>query len=245
MRRLGIKNAASAWAGWSLALAAGASGAASPADPADGWARCQRDTNPERCLATLETEALQAPHARKAPWAIRQGALLRLQAPGASEIRLEDSAQSHYRALGPVGRSGTWLVARLSPADSPALLLVNAASGQSLGLDAPPRPAPDGHLLVAIRPGQPDHDGSTLTLLQRSGNRWSVVFRYEAPAGLHLNFHRWRSDGAAVHLQWQRSATPTCPTGDGSAQLRDGPFGWDFVPEMPPPCQAAEAHSSS
>lgn len=245
MRGQVINNTASAWVGWGLALIAGASGAAPAADPASGWARCQQEAAPERCLAALEAQVLRTPSATKARRAVRQGPQLILQATGGARTILEDSGASQYRALGPVGPSGTWLVAQLQPAHAPALLLLNPASGQRLLLDAPPHPAPDGHLLVAVRPGEDGRDSSTLTLLQRSGTRWSVVFRYEAPEGLHLGFQRWRGDGAAVHLQWQRSVRPACPLGEGSVQLRDGPFGWDFLPEMPPPCQASEAHSSS
>lgn len=245
MRGQVIKNTAGTWVGWGLALIAGASGAAPSVDPAGGWARCQQHAAPERCLAALEAQVLRTPPAPKARRAIRQGTQLRLMAPGGAQVTLEDSTTSQYRALGPVGPSGTWLVAQLQPAQTPALLLLSPASGQRLALDAPPHPAPDGHLLVAVRPGEDGQDNSTLTLLQRSGTRWSVVFRYEAPEGLHLGFQRWRSDGAAVHLQWQRSARPACPLGEGSVQLRDGPFGWDFLPEMPPPCQATNAHSSS
>ena len=247
MRGRGIKNTASAWAGWTLALAAGASGAAPlSGDPAGGWTRCQQNPAPERCLASLEADVLRAARAsKKTSRAIRQGAQLRLQTPGAAPLILEDSAESRYRALGPVGHADTWLVARLPASQRAPLLLVSPASSQQLGLEAAPRPAPDGHLLIAVRPGEDGRDSATLTLLQRAGQRWSVVFRYEAPAGLHLSFQRWRSDGAAVHLLWQRTPTPACPLAEGSAQLRDGPFGWDFVPEMPPPCQAAPAHSSS
>lgn len=259
MRSLGIKRTASrgasSWAnwaargfGWSLALVASAGEAAPPtADPGSGWAQCQQDASPARCLAALEAEALRVARAsKKTLHAVRQGPQLRLGAPGGGhQLTLEDSAESQYRGLGPVGHKDTWLVARLPTDQQPPLLLVSPVSGQRLGLEAAPRPAPDGHLLIAVRPGSDGHDSSTLTLLQRSGTRWTMVFRYEAPAGLHLSFQRWRSDGAAVHLQWQRAPTPACPLAEGNAQLRDGPFGWDFVPEMPPPCQAAETHSSS
>ena len=204
----------------------------------------QIDARAKEPLVT-EADVLRAARASKTSRAIRQGAQLRLQTPGAAPLILEDSAESRYRALGPVGHADTWLVARLPASQRAPLLLVSPASSQQLGLEAAPRPAPDGHLLIAVRPGEDGRDSATLTLLQRAGQRWSVVFRYEAPSGLHLSFQRWRSDGAAVHLLWQRTPTPACPLAEGSAQLRDGPFGWDFVPEMPPPCQAAPAHSSS
>ncbi|WP_374588230.1 hypothetical protein [Ideonella dechloratans] len=251
MRGLGIWTRTGGWAawgvGWGLALAASASGAAPPkGDPGQGWALCQQDAEPERCLTRLEAEALRTARAsRKTLRAVRQGQQLSLQAPGGATITLQDSAATQYRGLGPLGLGDSWLVARLPAPQSPPLLLISPASGQQLGLEAAPRSAPDGHLLIAVRPGEDGHEGSTLTLLQRAGTRWSVVFRYEAPAGLHLRFQRWRSDGAAVHLQWERSPIPACPLAEGNAQLRDGPFGWDFVPPMPPPCEAAEAHSSS
>lgn len=251
MRCLGNKSTAGSWAargfGWGLALVASAGGAApQTGDPGSGWSQCQQDAAPERCLATLEAEALRtARTSKKTLQVVRQGPQLRLRAAGGAPVILEDSAESQYRGLGPVGHQDTWLVARLSTDQGPPLLLVSPVSGQRLGLEAAPRPAPDGHLLIAIRPGGDGHDSSTLTLLQRSGTRWSLVFRYEAPAGLRLSFQRWRSDGAAVHLQWQRAPSTACPAAEGNAQLRDGPFGWDFVPEMPPPCQAAEIHSSS
>jgi len=251
MRGLGIGRGTGGWkawsVGWGLALAASASGAAPPkSDPGRGWELCQQDTEPERCLTRLEAEALRTARAsRKTLRAVRQGPQLSLQTPGSATITLQDSAATQYRGLGPVGHGDSWLVARLPAPQSPPLLLVSPASGQQIGLEATPRPAPDGHLLIAVRPGVDGHEASTLTLLQRAGTRWSVVFRYEAPAGLHLSFQRWRSDGAAVHLQWERSSTSACPLAEGNAQLRDGPFGWDFVPPMPPPCEAAEAHSSS
>jgi len=250
MQGLGIKNTTCGWAawgvGWGLALVAGATAAAPAGDPGSGWNRCRQEPAPASCLAGLEAAALRTARTAGKPLKVlRQGPELRLQAPGGVPVVLTDRAELQYRGLGPVGHGDTWLVARLPAPQTPPLLLVNPTAGQQLGLDAAPRPAPDGHLLIAVHPGEADGERSTLTLLQRSGRRWSVVFRYEAPAGLHLSFQRWRGDGAAVHLQWQRSATPDCPLGEGSAQLRDGPFGWDFVPAMPPACQAAEAHSSS
>lgn len=219
------------------------------------WAQCRETAVPLTCLDAREVAALSAPaRPHRSGHGQREGALLRLRAPGRPSVDFLDGPEGHHRAIGPLDPTGTdWLIAQwpllppggaLQAADV-QFTLASLASGQRLTVDAPPWPAPDGHLMVTVAPGPPS-EGDRLALLQRSGTRWSQVFRYDAPAGLQLSFRRWRADSAALHLHWQRAARPDCPAAEGAIQLRDGPFGWDFVPPLPPLCEAAEpTHSSS
>ncbi len=256
MARTGTRLAGIIVGAGGLLLTAGMAMAASARDDApQWWARCREAAVPLTCLNAREVAALSAPaRAHRLGHGQREGALLRLQAPGRPSVDFLDGPEGHYRAVGPLDRAGTdWLIAQwpllppgvaLQAADV-QFTLASLASGQRLAVDAPPWPAPDGHLMITVVPGLPT-EGSSLALLQRSGTRWSQVFRYDAPAGLQLSFRRWRADSAALHLRWQRAARPDCPASEGPIQLRDGPFGWDFVPPLPPPCEAAERpHSSS
>lgn len=255
MARTGTRLAGTIAGATGLLLAAGMASAAALEPAPRWWAQCRDAVSPLPCLAAREVTVLAA-SARAHPPAQgrREGALLRLQAPERPSVDFLDGPEGQYRAVAVLNRQGTdWLIAQwplLPPgtalqAAEVQFTLTSLASGQRLVLDAPPWPAPDGHLMVTVE-RRDAAEGSHLALLQRGGTRWSQVFRYDAPPGLQLDFRRWRADSAALHLHWHREARPGCPAAEGSIQLRDGPFGWDFVPTLPPPCEAAAAsHSSS
>lgn len=249
MARTGTRLAGTIAGATGLLLAAGMASAAALEPAPLWWAQCREAASPLPCLAAREVAVLSASARGQ-----REGALLRLQAPERPSVDFLDGPEGQYRAVGPLDRHGTdWLIAQW-PLLPPGVALQAAdvhftlaalASGQRLALDAPPWPAPDGHLMITVDQ-RAATEGSRIALLQRSGTRWSQVFRYDAPTGLQLSFRRWRTDSAALHLHWRRSARPDCPAAEGPIQLRDGPFGWDFVPPLPPPCGAAERpHSSS
>ena len=100
-----------------------------------------------------------------------------------------------------------------------------------LRLDAPPWLAPGERLMVSVSDLGPNAPPGGLRLLGRVDARWRVLLYQELPGGMGLQFQNWRSDGAAVRLQWH------CVDGSsGAVQLRDGPYGWDFVPALPGRC---------
>ena len=131
----------------------------------------------------------------------------------------------------------TQLVLTLEDGQRPVFEWVAPGAQSALRLDALPWPAPGGRLMVVVA-GADGEPGGSITLWQRAGNRWSQQFRYEPPGSVIYQFHNWRADGAALRLDWQRGATSgqRCQPRQGSLQLRDGPYGWDFVPAPPAAC---------
>ncbi|NDY92766.1 hypothetical protein, partial [Ideonella livida] len=125
-----------------------------------------------------------------------------------------------------------------APQQVQGLWLLQAATGRLQPLPGPVRLSPDGRHLFAL-----STDGHTLSLLQRAGDgpqtRWRQQFRLESPASLQFSWQNWRRDGLAVHLHWH--STAPCPA-DGRTQLREGPHGWELVPEPAPQeaCTAVE-----
>ncbi|HSI57730.1 MAG TPA: hypothetical protein VLA16_09245 [Ideonella sp.] len=206
----------------------------------------------EGCLAALEARALK----EAAGQAERAGPWLSLQTTG-GPVRFDDrravvatnattpaaggaGPRNYY--LGAVEGSDARLVLALAPGaplSAARYWLVGAAGPPVLGLDALPWPAPAGRLLVAAKPAS-QAGVSTLALYLRVGARWTQQYRYEAPVGVSYSFRSWRADGAAVRLEWAISG-PTKACADsgehGSIQLRDGPYGWDLVPPLPPTCR--------
>jgi hypothetical protein len=145
-------------------------------------------------------------------------------------------ARQHFY-LGGLDGTDAHLVLTLEDGRPPRVELVPVGVQVSLQLDALPWPAPGGRLLAVVS-GAEGQPGGSISLLQRSGTRWSQQFRYEPPASVIFSFKSWRADGASLRLDWQRGklAGKSCTPLSGSLQLRDGPYGWDFVPAPPVAC---------
>lgn len=170
------------------------------------------------CLSAAEAQAL-----REVPGLVRrEGASLTLQFGLHPPARFEDQPGLTHTYLGRL--DGVLL--HVVRAGSPNALWLVAESGQPpLKVEAVPVPAPGGRHFVVVQ-------GNALALYQRSGPRWSLQFRYDAPAGLAWRLRSWRPDAAALRLDWICSGQAT----GGTLQLRDGPYGWDLVPEPPARC---------
>lgn len=200
------------------------------------WADCTASQAAVRCAAARESTALiQAPGV-----ASRLATRLQLNLGGSAPLQITDAAdgsRQHF-LLGPLADTDAWLLA-LIEADRPArFLLVSSGNAQPLHLADLPWAAPGGRLLAVVDES-PDQAGN-VALLQRAGKRWMQIFRYEPPAELRFQFKGWRADGAALKLGWQRKPSP-CKPSEGLIQLRDGPYGWDFVPALPASC-AGDGH---
>jgi hypothetical protein len=190
----------------------------------------------DACAASAETRALREASAR----ARREGASLFLtRADGA--MRFDDVAgHQRHRYLGPLDNTGLDLVAGWRDGHT-HFWLVDPASARVLQAGALPWPSPDGRLLVVAAPTL-GAQGGTLDLYLHAGPRWSRLYRLEAPPGVGFEFQSWRADGAAVRLAWIRrsvagaKATTGSDACSGTIQLRDGPYGWDLVPELPDRC---------
>lgn len=216
-----LRAPARAWA----AAAALLPSAAALALPADRLTRCAADA---ACLARLEPDALRA-----AGGAVRrEGAALTLRFGPHPEARFVDQPPLRHHYLGRLDGLALHLVRGEGAGATPAWWLVSEAGQAPLRVDAPPVPGPGGrHFVVAL--------GHTLTLYQRAGERWSRHYRFEAPEGLRWEVRGWRADEAAVRLAWHWPQAPqACPgqPANGLLQLRDGPYGWDLVPQAPRHC---------
>lgn len=214
-----------------------------PSSLAQWWDDCRWTDDPRaECMQRQEQRALAAEAHRpagQARWS-REGPVLRWNAPELPmPVSFTDDVKEHYSLIGPLASTRTWLIAARSAQQS-HLLLVDPERKRSnpLRLDAPPRIAPDHHLMIVVAKGDA-YGPSTLTLLQHSENGWQIAFRFEAAVGLHLRFANWRKDSAAIRLQWSRESAAGCAAAKGALQLRDGPYGWDFVPAPPRPCPQA------
>lgn len=182
------------------------------------------------CLGQLETAALR----ESAGAARREGPLLTLQFGLQPEARFADQPPLVHTYLGRLDGILLHVIRAASPAHPPAYWLVGESGQPPLRVDALPSPGPGGrHFVVA--------SGNTLALYQRSGPRWSLQYRFEAPQGLSWAVKSWREDAAAVRLEWIWPEGPSACAGQaaqGGLQLRDGPFGWDLVPQAPRRCAA-------
>lgn len=186
------------------------------------------------CAASAETKALREAQ----PRARRDGMRLTIaQANGT--LQFDDVAgQKRHRYLGPLDNTGLDLVAGWRDGRA-HYWLADPASARVLEASALPWPSPDGRLLVMAAPAVGEQ-GGTLDLYLHAGPRWSRLYRLEAPRGVGFEFLSWRADGAAVRLAWTRRSAGAAGTGSdtcsGAIQLRDGPYGWDLVPELPDHC---------
>lgn len=221
MRRVGgaeLRSAAMA-----LAFVAGAS--AAHAVGLDAMAHCGAEG---ACLDQLETTALRD----SAGAAQREGPQLTLQFGLQPAARFVDRGPLIHRYLGRLDGVLLHLVRAWAPNQLPSYWLVGESGQAPLKIDALPSPAPGGrHFVVA--------SGGALALYQRSGPRWSLQYRFDAPQGLSWAVKGWRADAAAVRLEWIWPEAPTACRGQapqGVLQLRDGPYGWDLVPEAPKRC---------
>lgn len=190
----------------------------------------------DECAASAESKALRDAAAR----ARREGGRLSLSHAGGG-LQFDDVAGSQrHRYLGPLDNTGLDLVAGWREGHA-HYWLVDPTSARVLDADALPWPSPDGRLLVVAAPTR-GAQGGTLDLYLHAGPRWSRLYRLEAPRGVDFEFQSWRADGAAVRLAWSRHAVPGTASAaasescSGPIQLRDGPYGWDLVPELPDRC---------
>lgn len=180
------------------------------------------------CLAQLEASAL-----RDHPGAARReagGLVLRFGAH--PEARFADQPPLTHRYLGRLDGLLLHVVRAEQPGQLPGWWLVGEGAQPPLKVAALPVGAPGGrHFVVA--------SGNAIALYQRSGTRWSLQYRFDAPAGLAWGVKGWRADAAAVRLEWLWPEGPRACAGQaaqGQLQLRDGPYGWDLVPQPPRPC---------
>jgi hypothetical protein len=179
---------------------------------------CPEPLTPE-CAGRLEDRAMQV----HADLARRESGTLRLSPP------LDASAPAPgTRWLGPLGDSGLQLLAEFAPGQ-PAIYRLAGAGAPPLALPGPAWPAPGGRLLISM--GTPGTGPAAVVLLGRVDTRWRVMMRQETTPGVQLSFVGWRSDAAAARLQWTCRGKAT-----RVIQLRDGPYGWDWVPPLPSDC---------
>ncbi|MBQ0930581.1 hypothetical protein [Ideonella alba] len=178
---------------------------------------CAEPLTPD-CAERLESRALQA-HGEQAR---RESGQLSLSPP------VDAARPPTVRWLGPLADSGLDLLVEFPPGQPPAYRLAGEGA-PPLRLPGPAWPAPGGRLLIST--GTLAEDQPVVVLLGRVESRWRVLLRQEASPGGRLSFIGWRNDGAAARLQWQ------CRGGSALAlQLRDGPYGWDWVPPLPSRC---------
>lgn len=181
---------------------------------------CPEPLRPD-CAERLESRALQA----HADLARRESGQLSLSPPpGASAPRPPPNA----RWLGPLADSGLQLLVEWGP-DQTALWRLAGDGAPPLPLPGPPWPAPGGRLLISV--GMLAEDVPVVVLLGRVESRWRVLLRQEAPPGGRLELVNWRADAAAARLLWFCRGAPAL-----AIQLRDGPYGWDWVPPLPSRC---------
>jgi hypothetical protein len=220
MRRFGAVELGSAM----VAMAIGAVAPAA-AVSVDAVARCGADN---ACLTRLEAAAL-----RDSSGAVqREGPALTLQFGLQPAARFADQGPLTHRYLGRLDGVQLHLVRAWAPNQLPYYWLVSEGGQAPLKVDALPTPGPGGrHFVVA--------NGAGLALYQRSGARWSLQYRFDAPPGLSWAVRGWRADAAAVRLDWIWPEAPSACHGQaaqGSLQLRDGPYGWDLLPPAPTRC---------
>lgn len=180
------------------------------------------------CLAQLETAALRD----SAGAARREGPLLVLRFGLHPEARFADQGPLQHRYLGRLDGVLLHVVRVTQPQQLPSYWLVGESAQAPLKVDALPVAAPGGRHFVVV-------SGNDVALYQRSGPRWSLQFRFDAPPGLSWAVKGWRADAAAVRLEWLWPEAPGACAGQaaqGQLQLRDGPFGWDMVPQPPRRC---------
>jgi len=203
------------------------------------WRECGVAERPQllQCAAAQEAQSLAA----DSKGAKRQRGELTLRNGAADLPRFinrsaDDGGWRQHFYLGSVDGLEAQLVLTLEDGRRPVFEWVSNGSQSALHLDALPWPAPGGRLMVVVA-GAEGEPGGSITLWQRAGERWSQQFRYEPPGSVIYQFHSWRADGASLRLGWQRgSAGQPCQPRQGSLQLRDGPYGWDFTPAPPSAC---------
>lgn len=221
MGRLGAWACLAAWPALAPALSAQALQSLHQACPR--W---------DDCVDAAEAKALRDPE----PPARREGRQLQLSLPS-GVLRFEDdiTAGRRHRYLGLLDGTGWLLVAGLK-AGQTHVWLIDPQTSLQLELDGLPWPSPDGRLLAVATPARADQ-GGLLALHLRAGQRWSRLYFFEAPKGLGFEVKSWRQDSAAVRLGWTRQPAAGAAAGcNGLTQLRDGPYGWDLVPEVPATC---------
>lgn len=208
------------------AAALGALGApAASAATLEHLQQCGADT---ACLAQLEEAAVRD----SAGAARREGATLTLRFGLHPEVRFVDQLPLTHRYLGRLDGVLLHVVRAAQPNQLPAWWLVGETAQAPLKVAALPVAAPGGRHFVVV-------SGNDVALYQRSGPRWSLQYRFDAPPGLSWAVKGWRSDAAAVRLEWVWPEAPDACAGQaaqGTLQLRDGPFGWDLVPQPPRRC---------
>jgi hypothetical protein len=211
--------------GW---LAAAALIGASPAGHAVGTEAITHCGSDAACLSRLELAALR----NSGGTARREGAELILQAGMQAPTRFIDLPPLTHQYLGRLEGLQLQVVRAASAGQRPAWWLLADGGQPPLRFDALPIAGPAGrHFVIA--------DGNSLSLYQRSGARWSLQFRLDAAPGLRWAVKGWRADEAAVRLEWIWPEAPAACAGQaaqGQLQLRDGPYGWDLVPEAPHRC---------
>lgn len=224
--RARVSCSARGWRGRRLA-AAGLAAAASAGHAVglDAITKCGGDA---ACLSRLESLAL-----REGGGAVRrEGAELIVPSGSQAPVRFVDQPPVVHQYLGRLEGLQLHAVRVASPGQRSAWWLVGDAGQPPLKVDALPSAGPGGRHFVVV-------SGNALSLYQRSGPRWSLVFRFDASSGLSWAVKGWRADEAAVRLEWIWPEAPSACAGQaaqGQLQLRDGPYGWDLVPEAPHRC---------
>lgn len=172
------------------------------------------------CAERLEHRALQT----HADLARRESGVLSL----GPSLQAGTPPPPGARWLGPLGDSGLQLLVEFPSGQPPTYRLAGDGAPPST-LPGPAWPAPGDRLLISagtLAGGQPE-----VVLLGRVESRWRVLLRQEAPPGGQLSVVGWRGDAAAARLLWTCHGAPAL-----ALQLRDGPYGWDWVPALPTRC---------
>lgn len=195
--------------------------------PAAAEAPLRCDSEPA-CAAALEPSVL-AEHPAEAR---REGDTLVLQRGDAGPLRLTDGepAGHVYRYLGPLMGTDLQLLLQRVEGQAPRYRLVGPGPVEPPLLDAPPWPSPGGRMLAVATLARGGQSGS-VTLLHRVGARWQQLFRFESGSGMGFVVRSWRTDAASLRLDWHCGNA----SAGGSVQLRDGPYGWDWL--SPPPAR--------
>jgi hypothetical protein len=197
--------------------------ASTPAVTPNAVQRCGAEP---ACLAQLEATALRG----GAGTARRDGAQLVLQFGLHPPATFVDQPPVTHLYLGRLDGVLLHVVRAVQPGRPSRWWLVGESGQAPLMVDALPVAAPGGRHLSP--------QGNSLALYQRSA-RAGRCGTAGCPPGLSWAVRGWRADAAAVRLEWLWPEAPAACAGQaaqGQLQLRDGPYGWDLVPEAPRRC---------
>jgi hypothetical protein len=219
--------------GAALTLAAVPSAQATDAAAIKDWfARCTQDgTDTQTCAATLEARALAAADNQVQ----RQGRTL-VVSTAQGPVRFEDPVSAtvipvHHYYLGLMDGTDLQVVwAATAERFCSRYWLVSTHSGRPLPVDNLPWVSASGDHLVILA-GDGKRRPSSVTLLTRTPDAWTQVWRFEPAGDAVYTFKGWLTDNA-VELEVQSRSDHRSGAGRGRSQrmlLRDGEHGWELA----------------